>query len=825
LIQLSDLLAATDGRLLGDAPPAQRFSGFCFDSRRARPGELFVALRTERGDGHDFVADALARGAAGALVEADRWPGASSPSGLLISVPDTYEALTRYAREAVRRRALPVIAITGSVGKTGTRAALAAVLSRRWRVFQNPANFNGRLGVPIALGGLEPDHELLVLEMGADRFGEIRELCEIAPPRIGIVTTIGEAHLAYFGSQEEIAREKRAVIEALPADGLAILNRDDLRVWDMRRHTQAEIIAVSANDCWPVDGPAHLHPLSRSIAWAVGRFMGLTDDAIANALMSLPALPGRLHVLPGINGIVVVDDSFNASPASMRAAIAWLDRYRSTRRFLILGDMDQLGERSAQYHREVGAFLARHADERTTLVTLGEQAYHIAVGAREAGMDARSIVVTYLARDAVAYVRAHARAGDCVLVKGDVSARMERVVAALLANPDDVRHLARQEPGWESVRVAKPARPTWLDVDLDAIAHNVRTLKALVGPDVALMAVLKADGYGHGAVKVARTALNNGADWCGVASLSEALALRNAGIEAPILILGFTPGWHAREALLRDVSLTVYDLDVARAYARAAQELKRTARVHVEVDTGMSRLGVLPAAAPSFIRAVAALNAICVEGIFTHFSSADSDEGYTQLQLARFRDVLSAIGDLPTLRYVHAANSAGALAYPEARFNMVRIGLAMYGLNPFHPAPLRPAGLRLRPAMTWRTTIAQVKTLPAGTPVSYGGRFVCPRETTIAVIPVGYADGFRRAPCTFGEVLVRGQRAPIVGAVCMDQSMIDVSRIPNVRIGDEVVIIGQQGSEQISAEAVAARLGTISYEVISAILPRVPRVS
>jgi UDP-N-acetylmuramyl pentapeptide synthase len=619
LIQLSDLLAATDGRLLGDAPPAQRFSGFCFDSRRARPGELFVALRTERGDGHDFVADALARGAAGALVEADRWPGASSPSGLLISVPDTYEALTRYAREAVRWRALPVIAITGSVGKTSTRAALAAVLSRRWRVFQNPANFNGRLGVPIALGGLEPDHELLVLEMGADRFGEIRELCEIAPPRIGIVTTIGEAHLAYFGSQEEIAREKRAVIEALPADGLAILNRDDLRVWDMRRHTQAEIIAVSANDRWPVDGPAHLHPLSRSIAWAVGRSVGLADDAIANALMSLPALPGRLHVLPGINGIVLVDDSFNASPASMRAAIAWLDRYRSTRRFLILGDMDQLGERSAQYHREVGAFLARHADERTTLVTLGEQAYHIAVGAREAGMDARSIVVTYLARDAVAYVRAHARAGD--------------------------------------------------------------------------------------------------------------------------------------------------------------------------------------------------------------FSSADLDEGYTQLQLARFRDVLSAIGDLPTLRYVHAANSAGALAYPEARFNMVRIGLAMYGLNPFHPAPLRPAGLRLRPAMTWRTTIAQVKTLPVGTPVSYGGRFVCPRETTIAVIPVGYADGFRRAPCTFGEVLVRGQRAPIVGAVCMDQSMIDVSHIPNVRIGDEVVIIGQQGSEQISAEAVAARLGTISYEVISAILPRVPRVS
>jgi len=165
------------------------------------------------------------------------------------------------------------------------------------------------------------------------------------------------------------------------------------------------------------------------------------------------------------------------------------------------------------------------------------------------------------------------------------------------------------------------------------------------------------------------------------------------------------------------------------------------------------------------------------------------------------------------------------LAYPEARFNMVRIGLAMYGLNPFHPLPLRPSGLTLRPAMTWRTTIAQVKTLPAGTPVSYGGRFICPRETTIAVIPVGYADGFRRAPQTFGEVLVRGQRAPIIGAVCMDQTILDVSHIPGVRIGDEVMIIGRQGDAQITVEEAAARLGTISYEVISAILPRVPRVS
>ncbi|PJF48806.1 MAG: alanine racemase [Chloroflexi bacterium] len=836
MIRLLDLIEATGGRLLGDAPGARAFAGFCFDSRRARPGELFVALRTERGDGHDFVADAIRKGAGGALVEAGRLvarePFAPDDAPPLIVVPDTYEALTRYARHIIRRRNLPVIAITGSVGKSSTRAAIAAVLGRRFRVFQNPANFNGRLGVPIALGALEAEHEIIVLEMGADRLGEIRELCEIAAPRVGVVTNVSEAHLAYFGALDETAREKRALVEALPTDGLAILNCEDPRVWAMRDFTRAQVVAVGASLCQAA--PPHLHPLSCAIAHAMARHYGIPEREAGEALSRLPALPGRKSVLRGVNGAILVDDSFNASPASMRDAVAWASGDLPARvgahprgcRFLVFGDMDHLGEHSARLHREIGALVAQRADGRIRLITLGEQAYHVAEGAREAGMDPASVVVTYLARDAVAYIRDHARAGDLVLVKGDVSARMERIVAELLADRADLARLPRQEPGWESVRVAMPSRPTWLEVDLDAIAHNARAVKAVVGEDVALMAVLKADGYGHGAVKVARTALNNGASACAVASLNEAAALRNAGIDAPILILGFTPPWHAREALLRDVALTVYDLDVARAYARAAQELNRTARLHVKVDTGMGRLGVLPDAAPDFIRAVAALPGVCVEGIFTHFSCADSDPDYTRLQIARFREVLDALGDaLPTLRYVHAANSAGALAYPEARFNLVRVGLALYGLNPFSPAPLRPAGLALRPALTWKTTIAQVKRLPPGSPVSYGKQFICQRETTIAVIPVGYADGFRRAPSTFGEVLVRGRRAPIVGAVCMDQAMIDVSHIPGVRLGDEVVLIGRQGDQRITAEDVAARLGTISYEVISAILARVPRVS
>lgn len=860
MIHLNDLRLATGGKLVcpaeaaglplpervegsgnGDIPST--FTGFCFDSRRARPGELFVALKTERGDGHDFVADALARGCAGALVDDSRFTTDSiahlSSQPVIVAVPDTLTALAGYGRFIIRQRELPVIAITGSLGKTSAREAVATVLAKRYAVFRNPANFNGRLGLSIALGTLEDHHQILVLEMGTDAPGEIHDLCEIAPPRIGIVTNVSESHLAYFGSLDAIAREKRTLVEALPPDGLAILNADDPRVWAMREQTRAEVIAVRATQVARGNLRSPVNALSTEIARVVGRRFGIPDAEIEDALAQLPSLPGRMNRLAGINGCLLLDDSFNANPTSMRAAIeSTLDQWQSSivnqksSVLLVLGDMDQLGDHSAQYHREIGALVARlsrdHPAVSITLITLGERAQGIAAGALAEGMPPGRVVVAYVARDVINHVRQYARPGDIVLVKGDASARMERVVAALLADPADKAQLVRQEPGWESVRIAQPERPTWLEVDLEATGHNTRLIRQVIGPGVALMAVLKADGYGHGAVKVARTALNNGAAYCGVASLNEAAALRAANIDAPILILGYTPAWHAREALLRDVTVTLYDLDVARAFSRAAIDLRRPARAHIKIDTGMGRLGVLPKDAVAFINAVAELPGIEIEGLFTHFSCADTDLEFTRLQLSRFLEIVhNPQSKIQNPKWIHAANSAATLALPEARLNMVRVGLALYGLSPFgeEQTALPDVVEQLRPALAWKTTISQVKTLPDGAPVSYGATYRCQGERRIAVIPVGYADGFRRAPQHFGEVLVRGRRAPIVGRVCMDQTMIDVTDIPGARIGDEVALIGRQGDERITAEDVAARLGTITYEVVSAILPRVPRVT
>jgi len=415
-------------------------------------------------------------------------------------------------------------------------------------------------------------------------------------------------------------------------------------------------------------------------------------------------------------------------------------------------------------------------------------------------------------------------------------------VRPLLADPGlAAGQLVRQDAAWQQIVAICPDRPTWLEIDLGAIAHNVRRLAALAG-DAQLMISLKADAYGHGAVQVAQTALLNGATWLGVACFSEGLALRRAGIAAPILILGYTPAWQARDVLRHDLTATVFDLDVAQALGRAAVALDRPARVHVKVDTGMGRLGVFPEQAVDFVRALVAYHGLAVEGIFTHLAVADGasewETAYTGDQLAAFNrtlaDLTAAGIEIPL---IHAANSAALLQSPNAIRNtqyairntqsairnpqsLVRVGIAVYGLDP-SPQVRCPADFR--PALAWKTQVAQVKELPAGSYVGYGATYRTAGVERIAVIPVGYADGFRRAPQHWGQVLVRGRRAAIVGRVCMDQAMLDVTGIPGVRQGDEVVLIGRQGEDAITAEEVAARLGTINYEVVSAILARVPR--
>jgi alanine racemase len=374
------------------------------------------------------------------------------------------------------------------------------------------------------------------------------------------------------------------------------------------------------------------------------------------------------------------------------------------------------------------------------------------------------------------------------------------------------------------------------EIDLKAIAHNIKELRRITHPDARLMGVVKANGYGHGALEVARCALQNGAEVLGVARIEEGIRIREAGIEVPILIFGYTLPDLTAKLLDYDLTQTVYTYASAQVLSQTAISLKKKIKVHLKIDTGMGRLGLLPqnfqqgnsigisADAIEESLAIAGLNGLELEGIFTHFATADSaDKTYAEIQLDLFMNFLNRLrkaGLEPPVR--HAANSAALIDMPQSHLDMVRPGIASYGLYPSDE--VNKKHVPLKPAMALKARIIHLKKVPAGFKVSYGSTHQTPKATTIATIPVGYADGLNRLLSSEGQMLVHGQRAPIIGRVCMDLTMLDVGRIDNVQVGDEVVIFGQQGNDAITVDEIASSLNTINYEIVSTITARVPRV-
>lgn len=410
----------------------------------------------------------------------------------------------------------------------------------------------------------------------------------------------------------------------------------------------------------------------------------------------------------------------------------------------------------------------------------------------------------------------------------------------------------------------RPDRPAWAEVDLAAIAANAAALRKQAG-SAELLAVVKADGYGHGLEASARAALAGGATWIGVALLSEALQLRDelsvtageaaagqtwaqAWPDARLLVFGYTPPEQAAAAVAADVRLACDSIELAEALAGAAQAIGKQARIHVKVDTGMGRTGLTPATVPAFMQRLQQLPAIVVEGVFTHLADAENAHGsYTQGQLAAFADLKAELDRLGLSPPVwHAGNSAATLRLGGGSHTLVRPGIALYG---YDPSPGGPAALE--PALTWKAVLVHSKVVPAGSAIGYGCTFRAPEEMGVGTVPIGYADGYSRHWSNRGEVLCRGQRLPVIGRVCMDQFMVSLEPLragggghvagagPAAEadrtagaglaaglpaVGEEVVLLGRQGDEQITADELAAGLDTISYEVLSLIGRRVPRL-
>jgi len=367
------------------------------------------------------------------------------------------------------------------------------------------------------------------------------------------------------------------------------------------------------------------------------------------------------------------------------------------------------------------------------------------------------------------------------------------------------------------------ARPAWAEINLDHIAHNIGLFRKQVGPVTEIMAVVKADGYGHGAIKIAETALQAGASSLAVAFVDEAVDLRQAGITAPIQILGYTDPSLFKKLIQYNLTPTIFGLDTAEQFSSQARQHNVVLPVHIKVDTGMGRIGLLPEEALEVITRIARLDGLKIEGIFTHLAAAEeSDRSYTAEQLLLFNRILDGCLERGiSFPLIHAANSAAALNHPKSRFNIIRLGLSMYGHYP--AAEMREIEPKLKPALSFKSRVILVKKIPAGRAISYGCTYHTNRESLIATIPVGYADGYSRLLSNKGQVLIRGCRVPVVGTICMDQMMVDVTDVPGVRLGDEVVLYGRQGFEEIKVEEAAELIGTINYELLCGVSKRVPR--
>ena len=365
-------------------------------------------------------------------------------------------------------------------------------------------------------------------------------------------------------------------------------------------------------------------------------------------------------------------------------------------------------------------------------------------------------------------------------------------------------------------------RPTVGEVDLGALEFNYRQIKKRIPEDVKLLAVVKADAYGHGAIPISLRLEKLGVEYLGVAISEEGVELRKGGVKTPILVLGGIFGGEVDQIFRFRLTPVIFRKDSLKILSREAERRRRKVKVHLKVDTGMGRLGVPLNLWPDFLREVRRFPKIETEGILSHFSMTDEEKGFTQNQWRAFQRAVAIAQELGiSSQYLHMASSATLTAFPEYSAKLVRPGIMLYGS---YPSPTFRSLISLKPVMTLKTRIHFLKSVSPGTRISYGGTFKARRESLIATLPIGYADGYSRHLSNHGEVLIHGKRAPVVGKVCMDFIMVDVTDIPRVSAGDEVVLMGRQGKEQITPEEIAEKINSISYEVLCLIGKRVPRI-
>jgi alanine racemase len=810
--QISELV---DGELISKAG-SELVSWISIDSRNILDpsNTLFVALKGAKFDGHEFIDSVYQEGVRYFLVQKEyQIPRFLTKDSNFIAVDNPHHALQQLAAYERSLFTGPLVSITGSNGKTIVKEWLGQVLGQKYAVAKSPKSYNSQVGVPLSVFGIEPNHQVAIMEAGISRTGEMEKLAAILQPQIGIFTNIGTAHEEGFESLEQKLSEKAKLFdqskfviyrkehEKIHGYLSSQFEKSRLISWSdsagadyslsVKKESDRSKILMMKQDLSvftfsvPFSDQASLENIRHVIVASLT--LGLEETLIQEGLNHLKAVEMRLTLKPGINDCLIIDDTYNNDLAGLRLALDFMAAQRPKRRkVIVLSDMLQVGNAESVY-AEVGELLNFHQID--FLIGVGEKIKLVSNSYRGKSVFFRNTEAL------LAHISQEDFENDLVLVTGARKFGFEVIVN----------------------RLQQRIHGTTLEINLNALTHNYNFYKTQLLPNTKVMVMVKAFAYGGGAAEIANHLQQLRADYLAVAYTDEGVALREAGIRLPIMVLN-----PVQESFIHlekfELEPVVYSPDFFQQLGKFCQNRKIRMKIHLDIDTGMHRLGFEEEHIPRLLALIQSYPQFQIASLYTHLVGADEviHKDFSLGQLRNFVamcETISAKLDYHPMR--HALNSAGIIQFPEYQMDMVRLGIGLYGVEVSGKFETH-----LKPISTLKTTISQIKSVPKGHSIGYSRKGIMEEDGKIATIALGYADGYdRRFSNGKGFVLIHRKKAPVIGNVCMDMTMINITGI-EANEGDEVIIYGPG----ISLKELSERIGTIPYELLTNISSRVKRV-
>lgn len=799
------------------------------DSRRIdSPHALFVALKGEKEDGHHYVNQAFQAGAKFALVS-EQWQPSTSYAGLtLLRVPHPLKALQAIAKTYRLQLPTKIIGLTGSFGKTMVKDLLHALLNTQKRAAVSPESFNSQIGVALSLLNLSREHEIAVIEAAISHPQEMEALCDMIQPDYTLLAPFGKKHLVTLQDISTLVYELFQLIRATPSAGWSLLPQEAIVepylkkltcpffFWNIP-HEQLphaslpQTLMPSLYQLTFPDTTSYLGKMTSGYAYFLNLInmavkaawlMGISSTSITSVLQTYQVEPMRTEIWKTSLGAIFINDSYCSDPQSIDQVLNHFHYAKSDqRKIFVFGGMRGGPSHTQIGYRRIGKALAKAQIQEVCLV--GPQPFRPLIEElrKQAPCIEMSSFETY--PETFAYLQQHLKNQDLVIFKGENKLPFEQLT--------EVFH--------DSVFNNQCV------INLAAIQTNLALIRKKISPDTRLMAIVKAFAYGTDDIRMAKFLATCGVDILGVSYVDEGVTLKQAGVLQPIFSIN-AARYEVAKVVKWELEVGVSDPDFIAALAQEATQKNKQIKVHLHINTGMGRFGCRPEEALKLARQIQSYPSLILEGLMTHFACADDpqEDHFTWQQVACFDQTIAELKQQGiTAKWTHAANSSGALRFSLPQYNMVRIGLAVYGL---YGSEAARQALDLRLSLSLTSRIVGLNVCKSGETISYGRRYRVARETQkIAVLPIGYFDGLHRNYSGKAFVLIRGHQAPMVGNICMDYMMVDVTDVPHVAVGDQVLIFGEdEYGYYLSPEDLATSGDSIVHELITCLGPRIQRI-